>query len=162
MKKTLLTLLLLETAIHAGGIFSIGHKNFGFHIGQQSAYGNDYTVMGISANYFLIDNLSTGVSYQTWLGDDPSINQITIPITYHIPTQTLYRPFVGTFYSHTYMGDDGNLKYRDYDSYGGRIGLTMQTSPSSYLSFGWVEEWYDDGINSSNRGYPEVSGGFSF
>jgi len=162
MKKTLLALLLSATAIQAGGIFSIGHKNFGVNIGQQNAYGNDYTVIGVNANYFLIDNLSMGVSYQTWLGDDPSINQITIPLTYHIPVEMAYRPFVGTFYSHTFMGDDGSLNYRDYDSYGGRIGVTMQTSSSAYVSFGWVEEWYDDGINQSNRGYPQISGGISF
>ncbi len=162
MKKTILTLFLSATAIHAGGMFSIGHKNFGFNIGQQSAYGNDYTVVGISASYFLIDNLSTGLSYQTWLGDDPSINQFTIPVTYHIPLETPYRPFVGAFYSHTYMGDDDLADYRDYDSYGGRVGITMQTSASSYVSIGWVEEVYDDGVNSSSRGYPEMSGGVSF
>ena len=162
MKKTILTLLLSATAIQAGGMFSIGHKNFGFNIGQQRAYGNDYTVIGLSASYFLIDNVSTGLSYQTWLGDDPSINQITVPVTYHIPLEAAYRPFVGAFYSHTYMGDDGVADYRDYDSYGGRVGFTMQTSQSSYVSFGWVQEVYDDGVNSSSRGYPEISGGLSF
>jgi hypothetical protein len=38
----------------------------------------------------------------------------------------------------------------------------MATSPNSYISFGWVQEVYDDGVNKEVRGYPEVSGGISF
>ncbi|MCH9741302.1 MAG: hypothetical protein K0U38_10780 [Epsilonproteobacteria bacterium] len=162
MKKITLALLLSASTIHAAGMFSIGHKNFGFSISQDSAYGNSYTVMGASANYFLVDNISTGLAYQTWLGDEPSINQITVPVTYHIPLNSTYRPYIGAFYSHTFMGDDGVHEYNDYDSYGGRVGLTMQTSSNSYVSFGWVQEVYDDGVNSESRGYPQVSGGFSF
>ncbi len=162
IRKSLFSLLLLASIAHAGGIFSIGHKNVGFTLGQQSAYGHDYTVMGINAHYFVIDNLSIGLNYQTWLGDDPSINQFTVPVTYHLPLDLPYRPYLGAFYSHTYMGEDGELDYRDYDSYGGRVGISMQTGGSTYVSVGWVEEVYDDGIESSSRGYPEVSGGISF
>jgi len=162
MKKITLLLLLSASIIHAAGMFTIGHKNFGFHISQDNAYGNNYTVIGASVNYFLLDNLSTGIAYQAWLGDNPSINQITVPITYHIPLDSIYRPYIGTFYSHTFMGDNGTQKYTDYESYGGSIGLTMQTSSNSYVSFGWIQEIYDDGVNSQSRGYPQVSGGFSF
>ena len=158
MKQTLFTLLLSASTLYASGLFSVGHKNFGFSIGQDSAYNNNYTVIGLNANYFPVENLSVGFGYQTWLGSTPSINQITLPLTYHIPLEMMYTPYIGTFYSHTFIEDP----YQDYDSYGGKIGLTMQTSQSSYISFGWVHEIYDDGINSESRGYPEVSAGFSF
>jgi len=52
--------------------------------------------------------------------------------------------------------------YDDYDSYGGRIGITMQTSSSAYMSVGWVHEVTENGDNVSSRSYPEVSAGISF
>ena len=162
MKKIVGALLLTASMGYATGIFSIGHKNFGFHIGQGSAYGNDYTVIGVNINYFIIDNLSTGIGYQTWLGNNPSINQFSIPLTYHIPIEGMFRPYVGAFYSHTLVGDDEHYDYNNYDSYGGRVGVSMQTSPNSYVSFGWVQEVHDDGTDKESRGYPQVSGGFSF
>lgn len=162
MKKTALSLLVAASVSHASGMFSVGHKNFGFHIGQDNAYGNNYTVIGVNVSYFLIDNLSTGLGYQTWLGEDPSINQVTLPLTYHVPIEGMLRPYVGAFYSHTFMGEDKHYEYNDYDSYGGRVGVTMQTSPNSYVSFGWVQEVYDDGVDKESRGYPQVSAGFSF
>lgn len=155
-------LLLSASTIYATGIFSLGHKNFEFNIGQDSAYGNNYTVIGANINYFVADNISTGLTYQTWLGGEPSIDQVTIPVTYHIPLDMIFRPYIGAFYSHTFMGDDRVHDYNDYESYGGRVGITMQTSYNAYLSFGWVEEVYDDGIYAKSRGYPQVSGGFSF
>ena len=162
MKKTTIALMLSASILNAGGMFSIGHKNFGFTVGQDTAYGNNYSVMGINGHYFIADNLSVGASYSLWLGNDPSIGQFTLPVTYHIPLAMPFRPYVGAFYSHTFMGEDGNINYDDYDSYGGRVGMSLITSPNSYVSFGWVQEVYDDGINKESRGYPEVSGGISF
>jgi hypothetical protein len=162
MRKLLL--ILISTAIlSSDGIFSIGHKNFSFHVGQDSVYGNNYTVIGISFDYFIIDNLSTGVSYTSWFGDDPTINKFTIPVTYYIPISNMpFNPYIGTFYSHTIMGDDNRYNYNDYDSYGGRFGLVFRVSPNSYISVGWVQEVYDDGVNSESRGYSQISGGISF
>jgi hypothetical protein len=162
MKKIAMILLLSVSFANAGGMFSIGHKNFGFTVGQDTAYGNSYSVLGVNAHYFVADNLSVGASYSLWLGSDPSISQITVPVTYHIPLAIPFRPYVGAFYSHTFMGEDGRVNYDDYDSYGGRVGMSMITSSNSYVSFGWVQEVYDDGINKESRGYPEVSGGISF
>jgi outer membrane protein W len=160
----IIKILFLSTAIaSAGGMFSVGHKNFGLTVGQDSAYGNEYTVLGVSANYFIVDNLSFGASYSQWLGNDPSIGQVTVPATYYIPLSSPFRPYVGGFYSHTFMGDDGQgNSYNDYDSYGGRVGVSMMTSGSSYVSVGWVQEVSDNGTNSQSRGYPEFSGGISF
>ena len=163
MKKMILLLLATGT-IYAGGIFSIGHKNVGFTVGTDDSFGNTYTVLGASVNYFVLDNISVGAAFQTYLGDDPTINQITVPVTYHLPLEnTTYRPYLGAFYNHTFMGDTDTVKYEDYDLFGGRIGVSMQTSANSYISFGWVQEFStntSDDIDS--HGYPEFSGGLSF
>ncbi len=65
--KKLVFIPLFVSFLSADGVFSIGHKNFSFNIGQDNIYGNDYTVIGVSFNYFLVDNFSTGITYTAWL-----------------------------------------------------------------------------------------------
>jgi hypothetical protein len=99
-----------------------------------------------------------GLSYQSWLGNSPAINQVTVPLTYHLPLPAPFRPYLGGFYSRTMIDDN----HEDYNSYGGRVGVTMMTSGRSYISAGWVQEVNEHGADSSSRGYPEISGGISF
>lgn len=158
MKKIILALL-TTTTIYAGGIFSIGSKNIGVTVGSDNSFGNNYTVFGANVNYFILDNLSIGASYQTFFGGTPDIDQVTVPVTYHIPLEnTTYRPYLGAFYNHTFIDDP----YNDYNIYGGRAGVSLQTSPNSFMSFGWVQEFSNNGEETDNRGYPELTGGFSF
>ena len=159
MKKIIL-LLLATSSIYAEGVFSVGSKNVGLNVGTESSFGNNYTVVGANVNYFIIDNLSLGASYQAFLGGDPDINQVTVPVTYHLPLKnTTYRPYLGAFYNRTFI----EKPYKDYNIYGGRAGLSLQTTPNSFMSFGWVQEFSNDApTNNENRGYPEFMGGFSF
>ena len=160
MRNLLLLLMITSSAIYAeGGLFSIGKKNVGFTIGTDNSFGNNYTVLGANVNYFIIDNLSLGASYQAYLGNKPHINQVTVPVTYHLPLEnTTYKPYLGAFYNRTFM----EKPYKDYNIYGGRAGVSMQTSQNSYMSFGWVQEFSNDAPDNENRGYPEFTGGFSF
>jgi len=158
MKNIFLSLIVSTLAMNADGAFSFGHKNFTFNISQD----NDYTVLGGSVNYFVVDGLSAGLSLSAWLGDKPSITQITVPLTYYVPIESSFRPYFGAFFSRTFMGDNGPIKYEDYSSYGGRAGIAMQLSGSAYMSFGWVQEKFNDGREESSRGYPEFGGGISF
>ena len=140
------------------GLFSQGQKNFGFVVGASSGYGEDYTVVGANINYFVIDNLSMGLGYQGWFGGDPSIHEFNIPITYYYPYSDNYHPYFGAMYKHTFI----DAPYEDYNVYGGRIGLAMQAGGSSYISFGWVQEYRDYGKKSESEGYPEISMGIVF
>ncbi len=156
--KKIITILLLGSTIYAGGIFSIGHKNFGFSIGSSSGYGNTYTVVGVNANYFVAEGVSVGLGYQGWFGADPKINEISIPLTYYIPLESSFSPYVGAIYRHTFI--DG---YEDLNVYGGRVGVAMHTGSNSFMSIGWVQEYYDNTSGGDDsRGYPEISAGFSF
>ena len=158
MKKTLLILLTAHT-LYAGGVFSLGSKNVAMTVGTDNSFGNTYTVLGANVNFFVIDNLSIGASYQAFLGDDPQINQVTVPVTYHIPIEgTSYRPYLGAFYNQTFI----DAPYDDYNIYGGRLGISLQTSANSFMSLGWVQEFSNSADNTKNKGYPEVSAGFSF
>ena len=158
MKKTILMLLATST-IYAGGVFSVGSKNVNVIASTDNSFGNNYTVLGVNANYFVLDNLSLGVSYQAYLGGTPNISQITVPVTYYVPLKGLpIHPYIGAFYTKTFIEDP----YDDYNLYGGRIGLSIRTSRSSYISAGWVQEIDSSSNNISKRGYPEVSAGISF
>jgi len=158
MKKTLMILLTTST-IYAGGVFSVGSKNVGINIGTDNSYGNNYTVLGANVNYFLIDNLSVGASYQAYLGGDPQINQITVPVTYYLPMENIgFRPYVGGFYNQTFI----DKPYEDYNVYGGRVGVTMPISNNSFMSIGWVQEFSSSDSSRDNQGYPEFSAGLAF
>jgi len=158
MKKTILMILATST-IYAGGAFSIGSKHISITAGTDNSFGNNYTILGVNANYFVMDNLSLGASYQAYLGGTPSINQITIPVTYYVPLASLpFSPYLGAFYTKTFIEDP----FDDYNIYGGRVGVSMQTSNSSYMSFGWVQEFDTSSKSIKKRGYPEVSAGISF
>jgi len=158
MKKTLMILLTTST-IYAGGVFSVGSKNIGINIGTDNSYGNNYTVLGANVNYFLIDNLSVGASYQAYLGGDPQINQITVPVTYYLPLENIgFRPYLGAFYNQTFI----DKPYEDYNVYGGRVGVTMPISNNSFMSIGWVQEFSSSDSSRDNQGYPEFSAGLAF
>lgn len=157
--KTIILALLTTSSIYAGGLFSLGSKNVGISVGSDSSFGSTYTVIGANVNYFLVDNLSVGASYKGFLGGNPDINQITVPVTYHIPLErTTYRPYLGAFYNHTFIEEP----YEDNNVYGGRAGLSLQTTANSFISFGWVQEFSSSGDNTEKKSYPEVVGGFSF
>jgi len=158
MKKTIL-FLLCSLIFAEEGPFSSGNKNFGVTVGSENSFGNTYTIVGANVNYFVIDNLSIGASYNSFLGDSPNINEVTVPVTYHIPVEGVsYRPYIGAFYNQTFI--DNPLK--DYNIWGGHIGISLQTSMNSFMSLGWVQEFSTSDKKREKKGYPQISAGFSF
>ncbi len=159
VKKAISTLLLLTTLLQADLLFTAGQKNFGFSLGSSSGFGNDYTVAGANLNYFIQDNLSVGIGYLGYFGDDPKIHQFTVPVTYYYPISITNYPYAGLFYRHTSISDD----YEDYDVYGVRVGMAVRIGPKSYISVGWVEEYTDaEDIDDAWDGHAEASVGFTF
>ncbi len=156
MKKIIIALLI--TSALFGALFEKGSKNVGVTMGAGSFGNNNYTIIGVSASYFIVDNVMTGIEYRGWLGNDPSINEFSIPVTYMVPLHEKFRPYVGGFYRRTFMGSD----FDDYNVYGARAGVSMVTSGNSYASFGWVQEYYDNNYGDSSNGYPEIAVGLSF
>jgi hypothetical protein len=69
-----------------------------------------------------------------------------------------YKPYIGAFFNQTFLEKPLN----NYNIYGGRVGLSIQTSINSFISLGWVQEFGNNGNSIKNQGYPEMSGGFSF
>jgi hypothetical protein len=160
MKKLFLAVALAASLY--GDIFSQGGKNFGVTLGTSHSYGTTYTIVGVSASYFIVDNLLAGLEYRGWFGGEPSINEVSVPFTYMVPLQGKFRPYLGGFYRHTFMGSSDYIDYEDYDVYGGRVGVSMINGRNSYFSVGWVQEYYDNDIGESSNGYPEFAVGMSF
>ncbi len=167
MKKIFVTLVILSSLAFANP-FGAGNRAVGITLGSGSvSYSvgpfstvENYYILGVNADFFVAENLSVGLGYRGWFGGDPTINQGTIPVTYYIPTNSKFRPYLGAFYRYTYIADD---RFDNYSSAGGRAGLAI-TFQNGYVGFGWAQEYYldSDSLSDSTSGYPEVVLGFSF
>ncbi|OIP54976.1 MAG: hypothetical protein AUK54_05010 [Helicobacteraceae bacterium CG2_30_36_10] len=163
MKKLLLGLLLLGGVSHAE-LFQQGNVGMGIIVGNGSSLTREgtqnYTIVGVSADYFIVDDLSVGLGYMGWFGGTPTLNQVTLPITYYIPLDEKFRPYLGAFMRETYISEG----YDDYESYGAKAGVAISFSKKSYLGIGVVQEFYGSGKygDESSSTYPEIIFAFSF
>jgi len=160
----------LTTALLFADPFASGNKAVGITVGSGSvSYSGgllitsrveNYYILGVSASYFVVDNLDIGLGYRGWFGGTPKIHQATIPVTYYMPTDSTFRPYLGAFYRYTDISSD---LYDDYSSVGGRAGVAI-VFRNGYAGFGWVQEVYlnAESTSDSSSGYPEATVGFSF
>ena len=154
MKLFLLVFLVFSTLSHAD-FFKKGDSGVGIVLGAGSSNGDSYSVVGVSADYFVLDGLSIGAGYRGWFGIDPSINQLTVSGNYYIPVTKKFHPYIGGFVRETFVsGED------DYESYGARGGIAITMSPNSYMSFGYIYEEYGNCTETIFRecsnSYPEL------
>jgi hypothetical protein len=141
--------------------FDKGAKRLSVVVGAGSAFDDDYFILGIGGGYYLTNGLELGLNWQTWLGGDPSINQLTPELTYVIKTQSAIHPYIGALYRHTFISG-----LDDLSAYGGRAGINITTNPRTYFGIGAVYQRYIDCDESTYRdcssSYPEFVFGFSF
>mgnify|MGYP000636670315 CR=1 FL=1 len=101
MKKVFMVLILamsLEADVSVyKSLFSQGSTSVGIRLGGASIGDENYTIFGISGNYFVIDNLSIGLGYEKWFSGDPSIQKATLESTYFLPASEKIRPYLGIF-----------------------------------------------------------------
>ena len=150
--------------------FQKGTKGLGITFGSGSVQyrhsGSIYTkienyyILGVSGNYFLVNNLSVGLGYRGWFAGEPLIHQLDVPITYYIPIHDKFSPYIGALYRYTYVDSD---IYDNYSSVGGRAGVAFMFK-GGYAGVGWVQEYYldNENTNSDTFGYPEVTIAISF
>ena len=154
MKLFLLVFLFFSTMSHAD-LFKQGNSSVGIVLGAGSSNGDSYSVVGVSADYFVLDGLSIGAGYRGWFGIDPSINQLTVSGNYYIPVTKKFHPYIGGFVRETFVSGEDN-----YESYGARGGIAITMSPNSYMSFGYIYEEYENCTETIFRecssSYPEL------
>jgi len=143
IKKVLLFLLVLSSLVQAD-MFSQGSKSIGIKLGSASIGNEDYTIVGVSGNYFIVDSLSVGLGYETWLGGNPDIDKITLESTYFVEASETVRPYAGVLYRRILISgsDRFGRNFDDLDSYGARAGVAF-VQDDLLLSAGLVYERYD-------------------
>lgn len=157
----LVLLASIALPVNAASLFVKGSKGFGVVLGTGSlSFGRkseSYVIAGVSGSYFVANNLEVGLGYRGWFGGDPTLNQVTLPVTYYLPLKTKFRPYAGAFVRKTWSSDSSLID--DYNSYGGRAGVAMVMSRNSYVGVGWVQEYYDscDQWKDCSTGYAEFT-----
>ena len=148
------------SSVLSAELFEKGNSAFGVVLGSGSAYGENYMILGVNAEYFAMSGLSVGVGYRGWFGGDPMQNQLTLATSYYIPLSKKFRPYLGVFGRQTFISDG----YDDRSSYGGRAGLAVVMTPNTYISAGWAYEDYTDCPErlDCSTSYPEIVFSLSF
>jgi hypothetical protein len=132
MTRALFLLLLVASTAHADPLeeepprrrtpFDQGRFGLSAGAGSQSAFGVRYFAIAAGATYFVLDGVGVGLGAQYQWGDGPNIARLTPEVRY-VAQPLVYKwpvvPYVGTFYSHWFIGDN----YDDQDAIGARSGL---------------------------------------
>ena len=137
----------------------LGSGSVSYSVGPLSKVEN-YYIAGVSGDYYLYENLALGLGYRGWFGGSPTINQVTVPLTYYFDTGSKFRPYLGAFYRYTFINSD---LFSDYSSAGGRVGMAIMFN-GGYAGLGWIQEYRLDAneLKNTTSGYPEVVVGFTF
>ena len=89
--------------------------------GTASAFGHEYYAIGGGVGYFVLDGVQLGLSGLVQFGSDPTIEKLSPSLRY-VAQPLAHRspivPYVGTFYTHWFVG--GGLG--DVDTVGGSVG----------------------------------------
>lgn len=141
------------TAERSAGAFSRGSKRAGIYGGAGSTLGNTYMILGAGVAFFVLDGLEVGIDGEGWLFQDPTIWKVSPQVRYTLWQLGALRPYVGAFWRRTFVSSD----YDDFDSWGGRAGLTYARG-NGYVGAGIVYERFDSKIgDDQDTWYPEVS-----
>jgi hypothetical protein len=170
--KQLVVLMVLTLSLYSGtfsangaslsassNVFSKNSVSVGIKLGSASIGNENYTILGLSGNYFVIDNLSVGLGYEKWLSGNPDIQKATVESTYFIPASEAVRPYIGLFYRRIMIGDGLD----DVNAYGYRAGVAF-VQKRLIFSAGIVQERYesDRAIFNDTQTYMEAAVGITF
>jgi hypothetical protein len=157
IKKVALLLILasfsnstLAASAGTGGIgtaFSKNSTSVAVIIGSGSAFNDNYTILGISAGYYVTKGLELGVELQRWFSGEPSITQISPQIRYVFTQPEIIKPYIGAFYRRTSYGDYNGIERDDQDSLGYRAGAYFSTNDRVYIGAGVVYEKFKNCSN---------------
>ena len=142
------------TAAEVAGAFGKDSTQFAITAGSGHAFDESYLVLGLGVNYYVIDGLSVGLSFESWSGADPSMYKITPSVQYVFYQVPRLKPYVGGFYRRTNI--DG---LPDIDSLGARAGVYLTAGRNAYIGIGAVYESY---IDCNKAVYHSCSGRATF
>jgi hypothetical protein len=138
------------------GLFDKGTKQLSVIVGSTQSFGEDYLVLGVGFGYYMFNGLELAINWQSWLGGDPSVNQLTPSVTYVFRNSSNVDPYLGALYRWTFISD-----LDDLTAWGGRAGVYIATGRKSALGLGAVYIQYNDCNTTTytdcSDTYPELS-----
>ncbi len=161
LSALILVLLLMVPLGSSAEMFTQGAKRFSVLLGRGEAYNDTYTILGLGFGYYVLDGLELGINWDTWLGGDPDINQITPEVRYVFRTRSAIDPYVGALYRWTSVSG-----FDDETAYGIRGGVYIKAGQRSYVGLGvaYIETTSCDEqvYVSCSDTYPELSYAIAF
>jgi hypothetical protein len=143
-------------AADVAGVFRQGSTQVVASGGTGYAFNETYFVLGLGANYYVVDGLNVGLAVEWWSGSSPGVYKLTPSVQYVFHQMQTLKPYVGVFYRRTYV--DG---LADINSVGGRAGAYLQAGRNTYIGGGVVYERYvscnESVYRSCSDTYPELS-----
>jgi hypothetical protein len=137
----------LAATAGSGGVgtaFSKNSTSVGVVVGSGSAFNDNYTVLGVSAGYYVSNGLELGIDLQRWFSGEPTITKISPQLRYVFTRPQTLKPYVGAFYRRTSYGDFNGIDLDDQDSFGYRAGAYLSTDNRVYIGAGVVYEEFKD------------------
>src|SRR5690348_7997626 len=88
----------------APGPFAAGSPRLSVTAGTAWSSANTYIVLGVGIGYFLVDGLEVGLDYEAWVAGTPTLQRLSPEVRYVFYFVPTVKPYVGTFYRHTFVG----------------------------------------------------------
>jgi len=150
-----------DAGVEAGASFGQGRASLSVFGGSGSAFSETYFVLGVGANYYVIQGLGLGLNFESWLGNTPGIYKLTPNVQYVFTLIPSVQPYVGVFYRRVFVDD-----LSDLNSVGARGGAYLPVGRNTHFGLGGVYEKYLDcnegSYHSCDDFYPEISFTVSF
>ncbi len=141
--------------------FRAGAARFSVELGGGTAFGQNYTIAGIGAGYYIADGIEVGLDADEWFGNTPKIYEVSPQVRFVMSSREILKPYGGIFYSRTLI--EG---YRDTDTLGLRAGLFFLIGENAYFGAGLAGDRHltcDRSVYSSCTDlYPEFLFAFVF
>jgi len=110
--------------------FDRGRISLNVSLGTQRSFDKTYFAVGGRVGYYVLDGLEVAFGGVKWFGGDPSLAMISPEVRYVLyPVDWSFRPFVGGFYHHWFIGDP----FDDYDTIGGTLGVMYTQRGSAFV-----------------------------
>ena len=120
--------------------------------GTTFAYGTTYASANAGAGLLLQHGIAPNVEIGYAFGHSPSLWTVRPGVTWYMPVE-LIRPYVGTYYTHWFVG--GNLQ--DQNGIGGRAGFSI----GRVISLGVTYDHALDCNHDCDLWSPQISAGLS-
>ena len=117
--------------VGAGASFGQGRTQLSVFGGSGSAFSQDYFILGVGANYYVLQGLGLGLNFESWFGETPSIYKLTPSVQYVFTQVPSVQRSVGGFYRRVFIEI-----FPDLDSVGLRGGAYLPVGPNMHLGLG--------------------------